>query len=397
MPVVLASLAIAVTAIVLSHRISRALTQESVVVNAADAAAYSGAAWTARRLNLIAYTNRALVANHIAVGHLTATISWLRYVDEGATKIANYSRYLPYVGQATSAAERTVALALLASERSAAVMIRGFDLLHRLMAISQLDARADLRPGRVDAVMTRVAKAYDETLAVNDSDAIEAIPTPYRSAMTGLLAGQRISAYRKLQRSRTGRDQGYFARLIAASIDHDPSLRRWLDGSRTMRNRGYGSGRRGWERSLISLVRFRKQGHTHQPDLPDAGGWRSADRFQVSFFNLGKLEWGGWSTAAEGAADADALGGGYRGVRHYTRLRAADDNARLMQIPALVTGPIPGTTTDGAISAHLGMAEVRYHIPAKCGADCPRAGAPASLFNPYWEATLAAPSLPGLP
>ena len=99
-PVILASLAIGIAAIFISHRVGRAVTQESIVVNAADAAAYSGAAWTARRLNLIAYTNRALVANHIAVGHIVAYISWLRYVDEGTERIARYGRYLPYVGAA---------------------------------------------------------------------------------------------------------------------------------------------------------------------------------------------------------------------------------------------------------------------------------------------------------
>lgn len=397
MPVLLAVLAIGIAAIFISHRVSRAVNQTSIVVNAADAAAYSGAAWTARRLNLIAYSNRALVANHIAVGHLVAYISWLRYVDEGAERIARYSRYLPYVGPATTAAEQTVAAALLVSEKSAGVMIRGFDLLHRLMALTQLDARRGLRPGRVDEVMRRVVRQYGDTLDVNRGDAAEAIPQPYEAAMDGLLLGRRVSAYRRLERTRAGRDGGTFARLVSRSIDHEPPLRRWLRGSRSRRGGGFGGGGRNWDQSILKLIRFRKQGKTHQPPLPDAGGWRSADRLQVGLFNIEKLEWGSWATLADGRADADRLSGGYRGVRHYTRLRDRPTDKTLLQVPALVTAPLPGAKGDSATAAHLSMASVRYHVPYGCRRGCPDADGAASLFNPYWEAGLVMPSLPGLP
>ncbi len=397
MPVVLASLAIGVAAIFISHRVSRALTQESVVVNAADAAAYSGASWTARRLNLIAYTNRALVANHIAVGHLVAYISWLRYMDKGVERVNRYARYLPYVGAATTAAERTVAAALLGSEKAAGLTIRGVDLLHRLMAVTQLDARQNLRPARVDEVMRRVARQYDEALQVNHQKATDSIPQPYQAAMDGLLLGRRVSAYLKLERSRTGGDRGYFTRLVARTIDHDPRLRRWLRGSRSRTARGFGGGGRTWRLSLPLTVRFRKQGNTHQPPLPDAGGWRSADRLQVGFFNAEKLDWGSWITLARGRADADRLAGNYRGVRNYTRLRDRRPDEELLQVPALVTTPLPGGSEAPAINAHLSVASVRYHIPNQCRRGCPGPDETASLFNPYWEAALVPPSLPGLP
>ncbi|MEX0386332.1 hypothetical protein [Spiribacter onubensis] len=397
MPVVLASLAIGIAAIFISHRVSRAVTQESVVVNAADAAAYSGASWTARRLNLIAYTNRALVANHIAVGHLTAYVSWLRYVDQGADRIANYTRYIPYVGAATTAAERIVATALVGSEQTAGLMIRGFDLLHRLMALTQLDARRGLRPARVDEVMHRVARQYGESLEVNQREPMDSIPQPYQAAMDGLLIGRRVSAYLKLQRTRAGRDRGYFARLVSRTIDQDPDLERWMRGSRSRATARFGSGGRTWDLSLPLTVRFRKQGNTHQPPLPDAGGWRSADRLQVGFFNLGKFEWGSWATIAGGRADADRLSGGYRGVHHYTRLRERQADNELMRVPALVTAPLDRMGDQRAINAHLSMASVRYHVPARCRRRCPGPDNPASLFNPYWEAGLVTPSVDGLP
>lgn len=48
----------------------RAVNQKINLVNAADAAAYSGAQITARQLNFMAYTNRAMIANEVSVGHM---------------------------------------------------------------------------------------------------------------------------------------------------------------------------------------------------------------------------------------------------------------------------------------------------------------------------------------
>src|SRR5690606_1907071 len=47
----------------------RAVNEKINLVNAADAAAYSGAQITARQLNFMAYTNRAMIANEVAIGH----------------------------------------------------------------------------------------------------------------------------------------------------------------------------------------------------------------------------------------------------------------------------------------------------------------------------------------
>lgn len=48
----------------------RAVNQKINLVNAADAAAYSGGQIAARQLNFMAYTNRAMIANEVSVGHM---------------------------------------------------------------------------------------------------------------------------------------------------------------------------------------------------------------------------------------------------------------------------------------------------------------------------------------
>jgi hypothetical protein len=55
------------------------LTRDRVQVeNAADAAAYSQAKLFARHQNLIAYTNRAIVANELSIGQVVALMSWAK-------------------------------------------------------------------------------------------------------------------------------------------------------------------------------------------------------------------------------------------------------------------------------------------------------------------------------
>jgi hypothetical protein len=56
-----------------------ALREKTQLIDAADAAAYSEGVITARRLNFMAYTNRAVVANHLAAGHAVIYMSWIRH------------------------------------------------------------------------------------------------------------------------------------------------------------------------------------------------------------------------------------------------------------------------------------------------------------------------------
>jgi len=70
MPLTLGIIAIACVTFLLMFNSSRAVNEKINLVNAADASAYSGAQIAARHLNFMAYTNRAMIANEAAIGHL---------------------------------------------------------------------------------------------------------------------------------------------------------------------------------------------------------------------------------------------------------------------------------------------------------------------------------------
>jgi hypothetical protein len=92
-------------------------------MNAADAAAYSGALWEARALNLQAYLNRAMVANEVAIAQSVSLRSWIDYLKRFVGNINLVGQFVPYLGVATRAlanglsqADRTVQQLLPLSE-----------------------------------------------------------------------------------------------------------------------------------------------------------------------------------------------------------------------------------------------------------------------------------------
>lgn len=71
-------------------------------MNAADAAAYSGAVWEARSLNFQAYMNRAMVVNEVTIAQSVSLRSWLAYVNRFVTHVNYITQFIPYLGTATT-------------------------------------------------------------------------------------------------------------------------------------------------------------------------------------------------------------------------------------------------------------------------------------------------------
>ena len=73
------------------------------LVNAADAAAYSGAIWEARALNFQSYMNRAIVANEVAIAQSVSLRSWVDYVRSSLNNVNMITQFVPYLGAVTRA------------------------------------------------------------------------------------------------------------------------------------------------------------------------------------------------------------------------------------------------------------------------------------------------------
>ncbi len=83
------------------YSVGQVTSEKQKVVNAADAAAYSGALVEARALNLTSYTNRAVSGNEVLIAQLVSLDSWTSYIERATDtyqKEANALSAIPYIG-----------------------------------------------------------------------------------------------------------------------------------------------------------------------------------------------------------------------------------------------------------------------------------------------------------
>lgn len=84
----LATLAASAAVMLAVFNTSQITVGKQRAVNAADAAALAGATAQARLLNLMAYTNRSVIANEVFVAQMLSMESWLQYVDKSSKNLS---------------------------------------------------------------------------------------------------------------------------------------------------------------------------------------------------------------------------------------------------------------------------------------------------------------------
>jgi len=82
--------------------------EKTRLANAADAAVYSGITWQARALNFNAYTNRAMVANQVAMAQAVSLQSWGQYARTTTGNISTVVGPIPIVGQIATAVHQVM-------------------------------------------------------------------------------------------------------------------------------------------------------------------------------------------------------------------------------------------------------------------------------------------------
>jgi hypothetical protein len=93
------------------------------LTNSTDAAAYSAALWRARVLNFHAYSNRAIVAQEVAVAQAITLVSWSKYFETFITNIADYTSWFPPAASLQAVAN-VAQLSTTLAEQGAAIEIK---------------------------------------------------------------------------------------------------------------------------------------------------------------------------------------------------------------------------------------------------------------------------------
>jgi hypothetical protein len=360
------------------------ITERSQVANAADAAAYSGAVWTARHLNFMAYTNRAMIANHAAVGHFVSYVSWIRYINDSIDYIDRITRFIPYVGQYVDVVQAVASQIREVTEQAAQVAVPAIDGWNANFRAAQAEAQASLALDHLNALMQHTAQAYDPAILINDRGELGAMPDELRGVVELQLIGQLASVPLFVQRYAAGNDRGSISDLIAASLRTNSDTQHWI------------AGQRGWREDLLA-VQIRKQGSTVHAQTDSSANWRATD--QLQYRTRGLFGWGGWrrigtraSTASATQFDAD-----YAGVPAYYNV-AGDPGEHSLRVAAIATKRQSRIATADLFGMNAGNEPLAVAATARVEFRRPRGSAftplpsdrdeYANLFNPFWDARL---------
>lgn len=409
-------LLVAVAALFLYMFNSGQLVQEKLrLTNTADAVAYSAGVFEARMLNYDAYTNRAIVANQIAIGQAVGIASWAKYMGTAAGTIGPYLYLIPGVGAALAEAMNHVESGMDILTPALAKSVSAHDSAIQALALSQ-----KLMHGPGDAVAVAGRLALMERIAQENDPQAKVDPVPIADDFAG------------------------FTREYASRDD-----RRRM-GTLVNDSREAFLKSRNWDFGLIVLchgIELRKRGSTELIDLVD--GWKSMDTLSAHHHRVrrwrcrrseqalgygsahsdddladGAYSYAGSRTtnprastranAPEGIARGfdpapSAVGGGAIPTFRELSERALKADAPTTRLTIRVTKPAGaqrfsgGSSSvkpagrlqlfDGAMaggqSAAIASVEVFFERPDRGNTGHPGHTELGSLFNPYWQARLA--------
>ena len=382
------------------------------LTDTADASAYSAGLWRARVLNYHAYSNRAIIANEVAIAQAVTLVSWARYFETLTRNAAQFATIVPAAEAVLAGVAEAAALASQAAQVAAEIEVpaRGAEAVgyKEILQTSQEILHLSTQSFGLSMVAAEVARANDRGLFA------WVLPDP----------GQSWQTFTK--RSETEADRQRLANLVVASLD------------------GFTGGPRSDDiltpipSLCFKLMRMRKRGGTAL--TPDLQRWEAVDTLSfhlqtLSFFRCREREsiplgWGAaeagnemrsivqtgndvWinpraNGLASGAMTGVASYAGIARVREldYEQLANAAFPTSGLAVVARQAGADVATAANRALASGgmlpldhfagdadphlwaLSAAEVYFSRPP---------GAPArteyaSLFNPYWQVRLVAPT-----
>lgn len=388
-PIALFGVLIASAVLVLMFNNGQRVTEKSLVANAADAAAYSGAVWTARHLNFMAYTNRAMIANHVAVGHFVSYVSWIRYIDDSINFIDRITQWIPYVGEYVDYVQEVADYVRDITDDYAEYAVPAMDAWNETFRAAQMEAQASLAVDHLSDLMEQTARAYDPNIRINDRSDMSRMPSVLQAQLETQVFTQLETVPTFVQRFYAGEDRNSVRELIDASLKANADLEHWEVGER------------GWRETLLS-GQIRKRGSTSNSQTRSGADWKAKDDLQMR--TRGLFGWNSWERIGdeESKASATEFDSDYSGVPSYYNV-GGNPSDRSLRIVALATKRQTAVLTANLLGmeplnqplAAAATAVVEFHraTDGTFAALASHTHEYASLFNPFWDARLVANDL----
>jgi hypothetical protein len=131
------------------------------IVNATDAAAYSVALWRARAMNYYAYSNRAIIANEVAIAQAATMVSYAKFLERFSDNVNDVARYVPVVGQISEAIKEAAWWISQVTQTTALGETAARGLYIRALAGSQELVFAATHPAVLSRIAAEVAREND--------------------------------------------------------------------------------------------------------------------------------------------------------------------------------------------------------------------------------------------
>jgi hypothetical protein len=382
------------------------------LVATADAAAWSTGLWRARVLNYHAYSNRAIVANEVAIAQAVTLLAWASYFESLARNATAFATLLPPAEPVLVGAAEAATLARASAETAARIEVaaRGAEAVGygAVLRASQEILQLSTQGFGASMVAAEVARANDRTHFA------WVLPDATRDWARLTHRTESADALRRV------------ADLVRASLDPFTAGPRSEDIRTPIPS------------PCLNLMRLRKRGATTWSE--DLSRWEAVDTMSFHLRRLSGLRcreteavplgWGaaeaggalgavtgiagelGINPAANALAGASMIGlpgyGGFGPVRELDPDGVNDDRFPRARLAVLARQPgaavatamarglasgrlLPPDRFAGEGAPHLwalSAAEVYFRRPV----DAPARTEYASLFNPYWQVRLAAPS-----
>jgi len=382
------------------------------LTDTADAAAWSAGLWRARVLNYHAYANRAIVANEVAIAQAVTLLAWAKYFERLTLNAAMLGRVLPVAEPVLSGVAQAAVLAREAAQLAAEIEIpaRGAHVVgyKEILQASQEILHLSTQGFGLNMVTAEIARANDPAYFA------WVLPDP-------AMGWQRFT-----DRAQTVAERRRLADVVLDSLDPFTSGPRSEDIRTPIPS------------PCLNFMRLRKRGATTLSD--DLDRWQGVDTLSFHQRSLrflrcresealplawGAVEAGAVTGTVTGGAgdiginpDANALAGAsitafrsYAGIARvreldYERLantrfptsglavvaRARAGAVATARERALAAGrlvPPDGFAGEGRQLWALSASEVFFRRPDHAPARLEY----ASLFNPYWQVRLVAPTL----
>jgi hypothetical protein len=348
------------------------------LLDTADAAALSGAAFEARVLNMQSYLQRSVVAGEATVAQVLSLASWTSYLSRTVERSNRVMRYLPYLGPVMQALAATAREVELAAAPVLDAAVSTLSAQNHLLAATSATLNAAAAPAALDLVRA-VVRAND--------------PEARITAVGDAALAAHAADWARRWRRYAGPERTRLAEVVLRSRDG-------FTAERGMSFAPLGG---------LGIVRLPKRGGT---DLLGLDAWRGVDTFAMhirAFTGWREVYSVGWGAAPAGRPSLARgwHGGSWSANPRTTRnaTRAARPRTGYLGLPATVDIAAPARFEPIELRLALELERVLHdasgtalRVAARSAArvfherPSPRADrrteAP-SLLSPYWHARLA--------